>query len=178
MRKPSIHLTDGELDLLAKINFQTRDHEAIRSSLEPMRLLTDSLLDRNAIPNARLQYFSDPEYNPSGRGKSRLQAFERNGTSADEVASHPNFLKYLEYFIFGPALPDTITNDFIQSVIEDEHISLRDIQDYAPKARAFVRSSGISSHVAAEEFFKLAIENGASPSTAASLRASVMSVRS
>jgi len=142
-----------------------------------MRLLTNALLERKAIPEARLRYFSDPEFNPSGRGKSRLQGFGRNGTSETEVSSHPNFIKFLDYFIFGPNLPEEVMHDFIVSVVCSEHISLRDIQEYAPKARAFVRSAGIEAHAAAEEFFKLAVENGASPATAASLRSSVLAVR-
>jgi len=65
----------------------------------PMAGLTESLLERGAIPEVRLLYFTDPERNPGGRGKSRQQVFENNGISGTEIYAHGNFLKFLEYFI-------------------------------------------------------------------------------
>lgn len=102
MRVPDIELTEQETDLLKQIRFRYTSHDELRASLMPMAALTDSLLERGAIPKVRLLYFTDPERNPGGRGKSRQKIFERNGTSEAEISAHPHFLKYLEYFIYGP----------------------------------------------------------------------------
>lgn len=177
MRTSSLDLTEEEKKLLEQIKFRSKSFDEIRQSLPPMKLLTDLLLERNAIPEVRLWYFIKPEYNPSGRGKSRLQVLEKNGLPEEEVSSHHSFMKYLEYFIFGPNIPSHVEKDFLATVGTSGNICLRDIQDFGPKARAFVRSEGASAHEAAEEFFKLAIEHGASPTSAASLRSSVLSVR-
>lgn len=177
MSNPTIELTDEEHKLLEKINFSSHNFDVIRNSLEPQNLLTDLLLEREAIPAIRLKYLSDPEFNPSGRGKSRIQIFEKNGTPEEKISSHGNFTKYLKYFIFGPDLPENVISEFISTVVCSGHITLRDIQDYSPKARAYARALDRSSHVVAEEFFKLALEHGAQPSTAASLRASILSVK-
>jgi hypothetical protein len=177
MRTPSLDLTEEEKKLLEQIKFRSNSLDEIRQSLAPMKLLTDLLLEKKAIPKVRLWYFKDPQYNPSGRGKSRLQVFEKNGTPEEEISSHPHFMKYLEYFIFGPNIPIHVERDFLATVGSSGNISLRDIQDFGPKARAFVRSEGVSAHETAEEFFKLAIEHGASPTLAASLRSTVLSVR-
>ena len=177
MRTSSLDLTEEEKKLLEQIKFRSKSLDEIRQSLAPMKLLTDLLLERNAIPEVRLWYFIEPEYNPSGRGKSRLQVFEENGTPEEEVSSHHGFMKHLEYFIFGPNIPNHMEKNFIATVGSSGKICLSDIQDFGPKARAFVRSEGANAHEAAEEFFKLAIEHGASPSSAASLRSTVLSVR-
>lgn len=177
MCNPTIKLTNEELNLLEKINFSSNNFDVLRDSLEPQRLLTDLLLKREAIPAVRLKYLSDPEFNPSGRGKSRIQVFEKNGTPEEEISSHANFMKHLKYFIFGPDLPEYVISDFISTVVCSGRICLSDIQGYNAKARAYVRSSGFDSHTVAEEFFKLAMEHGAIPSSAASLRASILSVR-
>lgn len=177
MRLPTIDLTNEEMNLLAQINFSSQNRDEIKSSLEPQRLLTELLLKRNAISAIRLNYLCDPEFHPSGRGKSRIQKIEENGTSVDELLSHPTFMKHLEYFIYGPNLPDHIISDFISTTVCAGQISLSDIQTYSKKARDFVRKSGANLHTTVEEFFKLAIENGAHPSSANSLRESILSVR-
>jgi hypothetical protein len=176
MLNPTIELTNEELNLLGRIDFSSHNLEVISNSLEPMSLLTESLLARGVIPAVRLKYLSEPEFNPSGRGKSRIQVFEENGTPEQEISSHANFMRHLKYFIFGPDLPEHVVNDFITTVGSSGHISLRDIQDYRAKARAYVRESGSNAHSAAEEFFKLALEHGAQPSSAESLRSSVRQV--
>lgn len=177
MPSPSIELTNEEQKLLEKISFSSRNIDEISNSLESQRLLTESLLNRSAIPSIRLKYLSEPEFNPSGRGKSRIQVFERNRTPEEEISSHANFTKHLKYFIFGPDLPENVRNDFISTVVFSGHITLSDILEYSPKARAYVRDSGSNSHDVAEEFFKLALEYGANPSSAESLRASILTVR-
>jgi hypothetical protein len=143
----------------------------------PMVALSESLLKRQAIPEVRLLYFTDPERNPGGRGKSRQDIFEKNGTTGAEILAHPHFLKYLEYFIFGPNLPDGIINRFKEAASFSGYLTGGDVNDLIPDARALVRSAHLNPHEAAEEFFKLVLECGGVPSSAGMIRGSVRSVQ-
>ena len=177
MRVPDIELTERETDLLNQIRFRYTSHDELRASLMPMAALTESLLERGAIPEVRLLYFTDPARNPGGRGKSRQQVFENNGTSGTEIYAHGNFLKFLEYFIYGPALPPNIVAKFTEAMSFSGHLTYGDINDLAPAARAAVRSARLNPHEAAEEFHKLELECGAMPAGAESIRKSVLAVR-
>lgn len=176
-RVPDVALSPDELLLLQEIFFSPNSDDERRASLVAMRELATRLLDRGAIPEVRLLYFTDPERNPGVRGKSRQDVFERNGTIGDEILCHPHFLKYLEYFIFGPKLPQQTIASFKEAAQFSDHLSLSDMQDLLPAAKLLVRTSRIDSHVAADEFHKLALECGAIASTAASLRDSIRKVR-
>ena len=68
--------------------------------------LLESLRNRNAIPQPRIDILTKPY--PSGRGKSHLDVFERNNRSGRPVAELATFAKYLRYLIDGPALPVTL----------------------------------------------------------------------
>ncbi|MEH6435081.1 hypothetical protein [Massilia sp. DD77] len=151
---PDIELTERESELLSEIAFRYTSHDELRASLTPMAALTASLLERGAIPEVRLLYFTDPERNPGGRGKSRQQIFERNGTSEAEISAHPHFLKYLKYFIYGPDLPLSIVAKFKETMSFSGYLTAGDINDLVPAARAAVRSARLSPHEAAEEFHK------------------------
>lgn len=177
MRVPDIELTERETELLDQIRFRYASLDELSASLMPMAGLAESLLERGAIPELRLLYFTDPERNPGGRGKSRQQVFENNGTSGADIYAHGNFLKYLEYFIYGPALPPNIVAKFKAAMSFSGHLTYGDINDLAPAARAAVRSARLNPHEAAEEFHKLALECGAMPSGAESIRKSVLAVR-
>lgn len=121
--------------------------------------------------------FIDPERNPGGRGKSREQVFEKNGTSGAEIYAHPSFLKFLEYFIYGPDLPPSIIGKFKEAMSVSGYLTAGDINDLVPSARAAVRSARLSPHEAAEEFHKLVLECGAMPYSAESMRKSILAVR-
>lgn len=177
MRTPDIDLTNHELELFSSINFNWNGHDELRSSLEPMKLLAASLLERGAIPEIRIAYFTDPDFHPGGRGKSRKEVFERNGTSGDEILAHPNFLKHLEYFICGPDLPAAAIEKFKTEASASGYLTGGDINDLEPIARSYVRANGLDPHYAADEFFKLAVECGAMPAFAETIRRSVRAVR-
>lgn len=145
--------------------------------MEPMASLMESLLERDAIPRVRLLYFTDPERNPGGRGKSRQDIFEKNGTVGAGIYAHPSFLKYLEYFIYGPHLPLSIVAQFREAMSFSGYLMAGDINDLSPAARATVRGAQIHSQDAANEFYKLALECGAMPSSAEIIRKSVLAVR-
>src|SRR5690606_35993941 len=112
MRDPDISLTPEEQNLLSQIRFDWNSHDELRSSLVPMEALASSILERGVVPAVRISYFTDPEFHAGGRGKSRQDIFENNGTSGDEVLRHPHFLKHLRYFIYGPDLPAEVILKF------------------------------------------------------------------
>ncbi|HBN9879500.1 TPA: hypothetical protein L3958_005479 [Pseudomonas aeruginosa] len=176
MRDPDISLTPEEQALFSKIQFNWKNHEELRGSLAPMEALAISVLQRGVVPEIRISYFTDPDLNPSGRGKSRRDIFERNGTSGDEILKHPHFLKHLEYFICGPDLPVAVIKKF-KDESASGHLSGSDLNDLTPYARSCVRQNLLEPHRAAEEFFKLAVECGALPGLAENLRKSVGAIK-
>jgi hypothetical protein len=89
---------------------------------------------------------------------------------AVKILRHPNFLKLLEYFVFGPDLPQETIIIFKEVARYTGHLSHSDMHDLLPAAKALVKSNRMDSGRAAEEFHKLALECGAIPSTAESLR--------
>lgn len=177
MRGPDIELTNRETELLAQIKFGSTNHGDLRASIMPMVTLTESLLKRRAISEVRLLYFTDPERNPGGRGRSRQQIFEKDGTSGAEIFAHPHFLKYLEYFVYGPDLPSSVIAKFKEAALFSGYLTGGDVNDLTPEARAIVRSARLNPHEAADEFHKLVLECGAIPSSAEMIRNSVRSVR-
>lgn len=176
MREPDIPLNAEERTLFSEICFDWRNHEELRESLAPMEALASSIISRNAVPEVRVAYFNVPELNPTGRGKSRQEIFENNGTSGGEILRHPHFLKYLEYFICGPDLPAAVIERF-RSDAGSSHLTGSDIVDLGPYARSCVRQHRFDPHHASEELFKLAVECGAMPSFADNLRKSVRAVK-
>lgn len=177
MRTPDIELTEQEKELFSQVHFHSTRHEDIRASIMPMVALSESLLKRKAIPEVRLLYFTDPERNPGGRGKSRQDIFEKNGTSGSKILAHPNFMRHLEYFVCGPNLPSAVLGEFKEAARFSGYLTGGDISDLIPKARAVVRSSQLEPHDAADEFHKLALECGAAPFSAESIRSAVRSVK-
>ena len=176
MRNPDIPLTPKELGLFSQIRFDWEDHQDLRASLEPMEALASSVLERGVIPEVRIAYFTEPDFNPSGRGKSRKDIFEKNGTSGDEILRHPHFLKHLEYFICGPDLPMAAIEKF-RSESSGSRLTGSDVNDLTPYARSCVRQNLLDPYHAADEFFKLAVECGAMPGYAENIRKSVRAVK-
>lgn len=176
-RTPDIELTEEETELLSQIAFGSVNHEQLRSSLEPMAKLSESLIARDAIPNPRIRYFTDPDWNPSGRGKSRQDIFIKNGTSGRSILNHPHFMKYLEYFIYGPNLPKSTVISFYEASQFGGNLSNSDMHELLPAAKAIVRSRGMDVNTAADEFYKLALECGAISSTAESLRNTIRKMK-
>lgn len=177
MPTPDIELTDRERELFDEIRFHSTRHEDVRASIMPMVALSESLLKRGAIPEVRLLYFTDPERNPGGRGKSRQEVFEKNGTSGSEILAHPNFMKYLQYFVCGPNLPPEVITEFKDAARFSGYLTGGDVVDLIPKARAAVRSAQLDPYEASDEFHKLVLECGAMPSSAESIRGAVRSVK-
>jgi len=177
MMNPDIELTTQERQLFDQIRFGSNRHDEIRASIMPMVGLCESLFKRGAIPEVRLRYFTDSERNPGGRGKSRRDVFERNGTSGPEIFAHPNFMKFLEYFVCGPNLPSEVIAEFKKASKFSGYLTRGDVVELIPKARAAVRLASLEPLSASEEFHKLVMECGASASTAESIRSAVRAIR-
>lgn len=171
-------LTEEEEALLPRVTLDALavpGPDAVRENGERAAELTAMLLERKAIPEHRVRYFTDPDYYIGGRGSSRKQLFERN-TSGPAMLRHPHFLDYLRYFIYGPNLPQGVMESFRDSVEACGYVTSGDIAPLAKEARTLTRNHGLDSYTAAEEFFKLALELDLSPSQARPIRDSVKKI--
>lgn len=153
-----VQLTEEERRLLARVQFDPQQYS--EDSAAAAVALTRSLVSRGAIPEVRLRYLRDPEFNIGGRGKSRLDVFRLNGLSGDDIIAHPHFLKYLKYLIFGPDLPEETIEGFRQILIDDMGTSGELLDQLRRYVRAEVRRLHMDRDKAREEFFKLALECG------------------
>ncbi len=171
----AVTLTDAEQALYAKLaDLDANEHGARLAALQAAADLTRSLRDRNAIPQVRVLWFTDPAHNIGGRGKSRLQVFEGNGTRGAAILSHPHFVKHLRYFIEGPALPPAVIGAFGAGVADCGTITSGDTKPLCDLARKLARQHGARDH---EEFFKLALECGLDLGLAEAIRKAVQQIK-
>lgn len=177
----AIQLTAEERDLVERIDFDPspgiHDADYWRSVGIAAQQLMESLLKRKAIPEVRKRFFADPEFNIGGRGRSRAEIFEKNGTRGDAIFRHPHFLKYLHYFLYGPDLAVDIVDAFEGKITECGRITSSDIIPLGDFARQLTRRYAIDSGKAAEEFFKLALDCGVDLTAARSIRNAVKRTR-
>jgi hypothetical protein len=177
MEKYHIALTAEEQATLAQIELHKMDHAIYLANKKPILALVASLRKREAVPAHRLRYWVDPDYR-SGRLKtSHRGLFERHGRQGDEIYTNPSFIPYLRYFLFGPDLPDTVIEGFIDQVGEPDWVSSGDIAPMRKCARKLVREHGIEKHRASDEFFKLCLEMGLDLSYAEAVRDDVKGMR-
>jgi hypothetical protein len=164
MIQADIALNDDERRLLGQVtfdwDFRWRDLEGLGRNREVVAQLVTALLKRNAVPERRLKYFTDPDYRKGRIKGSRRDLFRRNGNSDDEILPHPNFLEYARYFVCGPNLPGAPIQEFREAVRGCGHVSSGDAIDLANLARRQVRAFGLVHHDAADEYFKLALDCG------------------
>jgi len=142
---------------------------------DSMESLCKSLLSRKAIPEIRLRVFADPNF-AEARGKSPKQVFESNGTCDDDIYRHPHFIKYLRYFINGPALPAAVISGFCKILNDDIGTSGMILNDLRRYVRSCIRKYGLDRKSAASEFYKLAAELGLTLECR-SVRAAALSTR-
>ena len=154
-----VSLAPAEKKLLDKITFDFghRNDEVVRISCKMAASLANLLLTRKAIPEIRIRYFIDPEFN-IGTQKSRLQVFESDGVTGHAIFRDPRFLDHLHYFIYGPNLPDQVMAEFCNLAYPYEYISGGDIEDLRELARSLIREHNLIPRDVACEFFKLALE--------------------
>jgi hypothetical protein len=178
----AIKLTEREKELAARIDFNPsagrHNADSWRPVAEAMHELMVSLLQRNAIPEPRMKFFTDPAYSIGGHGLSRQQVFEKNGTRGDAIFRHGHFVKYLHYFIYGPDLSQSVIDDFRQAVADcGEPFTSSDALSVGDSARQVTRVHGLNPSDAAEGFYKLALDCGLDAGDARTIRDSVKKVR-
>ena len=124
---------------------------------EPILKLLYSLYNREAIPKQRIKYWENPEYN-IGFNISRLTQFKQNSCKGNiDPYVHLDFLSYLQYFLYGPDLPDSVIENF-------EHLVEYGLQRNLFKdTRKLIRNHRLvytkeTRSDIAEEFFKLCFE--------------------
>jgi hypothetical protein len=178
MRKHQISLTEEEAELLSSIELdQAKINHVIYIKNSPIILkLLSLLIKREAIPSIRLQYWEDPNFNIGRIKSSHKGLFERNGTTGKDIYTHPNFLPYLCYFIYGAQLQHTTIADFEKAVGRPEWVSSSDVQKITKHVRASVRRLGGMSELA-EEFYKLSLDVGLSLSIAKAVLRAAKEVR-
>jgi hypothetical protein len=120
--------------------------------------LMKSLIARKAIPDVRSKYFTDQDFNVGGRGRSRAEIFEKNGTDGEAIFRHPHFLKYLRYFLYGPDLPPPVIEAFRQKIADMGLVTSSDIVPLGAFSRQLTRAHRLRGVDSAEEFFKLALD--------------------
>jgi hypothetical protein len=167
-------LSDGAL-FWDMDNLERADDTVKFQQLENMGLLAESLLEREVIPQHRLDYFFDSTVSVGKYGKSLEKVYEGNGTSGHDIYRHPHFMEHLRYFINGPDLPPSVIQGFCK-IIEDDLGTSAMVQDNICKfVRKSIREAGLD-HNAPDEFFKLAHEIGKGL-IAEDLRKAAMSVK-
>lgn len=171
----SVQLTEQEAALLAQIPQEPKHDGKWKTVEAALEKLTLALLDRDAIPNVRLKLFSDPSYAETGR-RSHKEVFEKNGTTGDDIIKHPNFIKYLYFFIHGPSLPDEVASGLCEILSHHIHTSSA-LMEARQFARDCMREYRLEPEDAGTQFFRLAVELGFSASEARSIRDAAKSVR-
>ena len=181
--KYHIELTDEEKALVETIDLRTvhqhhsEGYAAHEANKQPILALLKSLSERHAIPEERLNYWTDPAYNTGRLKTSHKGVFERNGRTDQEIYTHPHFISYLRYFLFGPDLPVSVIGKFEERVGNPSWVTSSDVAPIGKFARALAREYQISRNHASEEFFKLCLDIGLGLDTAGSVRRSVMQLR-
>ena len=167
MDKYHIELTKDEAKLATMITFDVTevDHEELRQAckynVEPVLRLVESLQQRDAIPEARKKYWTDPQCNiGGGTTKSHKQVFEGNGCRGADIFQHPHFLPFLKFVLFGADLDEEVIKEFEAQVGNPEWITSGDIEPMRRCARRLTRTYGLERTRAAEEFFKLCLDMG------------------
>lgn len=173
-----VSLAPAEKKFLDKITFDCghRNDEVIRTSCKAAAPLANLLLTREAIPDIRIRFFTDPEFN-IGTEKSRLQVFESDGVTGYTIFRDPRFLDHLHYFIYGPNLPDQVMAEFCNLAYPYEYISGGDVEDLRELARSLTREHNLIPRDAACEFFKLALECKMDVYSARSIRDAVHTIK-
>ena len=183
MEKYHVELTEVEAALVREIDLRVRHrshdegHAAYQANERPILRLLESLSERGAIARERLSYWDDPKYNTGGLKTSHRGVFERNGWRGREIYTHPHFIPYLRYFLFGADLPDAVVADFEETVGNPAWVTSSDIVPIGKCARGLARRYGLDRKHAAAEFFKLCLDMGLERDTAFSVRRAVMQLR-
>jgi hypothetical protein len=165
-----IKLTVDEIELY-KLTTTLPDNDPIK--WQAQYELFKSLSQRDTIPQVRLKFFLDPAYNWHNTKKSRQAVFTDNGTIGNNIYAHPNFAKYLSYFIEGPKVSSEIKAIFKKSFDDRKPITSGDSTELLTIFRANIKTNDRNEDFA-EECYKLVLENVDSPFLAENVRKAMM----
>ncbi|MHC2866404.1 hypothetical protein ACVIYH_007482 [Bradyrhizobium diazoefficiens] len=175
MEKYHIKLTESEAAILAKVDLweshrnHDEGHAAYKANAQPILTLLQSLSDRSAIPQERLNYWNDPRYHQGRIKASRKGLFERM------VAEVPTFTRIhilsviFDIFCLCADLPDDVIAAFEEKVGNPQWVSSSDVIPIGKDARDLTRQYRLDKTDAPEEFFKLCLDMGLSLTTAESV---------
>lgn len=159
MNRIKLETNENALYQIVKGFNHKSDFNEIQQILHASEQLTKMLLERQAIPKNRLNYFTKVDYQTGRTKKSRKEIFKMNNKKGKAISGHPNFIKYLEYFIEGTNLATFIKNKAFE-IFEGNHYT----DDAAEQLFSFLKSQKIipndnfERHKFAEEIFKLVID--------------------
>lgn len=155
----------------------SEDYEKRVSKLKTADLLARSLLSRSVIPEVRFNYFTKPEYNLSNPKKSHEEIFESNGTKGEEILSHPHFLKYLKYFIYGSELSEPLKSN-LAAIKKSHHYGDDFVENAIPVLKSYFKAAlGNDRAVFSDEVFKQCLDLDVEFIHAKQLRNKIMSWR-
>jgi hypothetical protein len=175
----AIELNEHEAALATQVkeanrrSLEDHDYERTMQAGRASRSLMELLLQRDAIPQVRLRYFFDPQYNGGNRKSSRHELFRLNAHSDEKMYEHPHFWKYLLFFMLGAKLPENVKSRFAELAAD----TMRDHGSLDKLARELSRSLPEDNATKAEEFFKLAMDCDCTLTEGMNVRRAVMSAR-
>lgn len=148
-----VTLTNVEISMFDSIEFAPdgRGLDTVRASEndEVARVLTYSLLSREAVPRHRLAAFDDE----TGCCAGVVPGAESSDQERIEaLIAHDDFLEYLRYFICGPELPQKFVKAF-----------QRELKSASDRRRLLMRMTELARPLAdpaasASAFYRLALE--------------------
>lgn len=175
-----IELFKEELELYKKVEeFNLKSSFLKRqNSLNALKNLTQILLERNAIPEDRIKYFTDENYQTGRTTKSRFEVFRSKRQSDDEILRDPNFIKYLRFFINGADISEVIEKEAIR-IFENPIYHDDAIQELFIfiKSRKYIPVDNSERKRFAEELFKLVVDLKCELQQCFNLRSKVMSIK-
>ena len=180
LNKYHLELTSEEQALADQIDFREviphheDGHEIYKANQAPIIALLKLLVARNAIPKKRTAYWTSPELKPGRMKGSHRDIFERNGSKGEEAYTHPHFIPFLRYFLYGANLPQGAIDEFEAQVGNPEWFSGSDIIALAKKTRELVRKYGLKDYRDSDEFMKLALDLGLNTYNANSVRSAAV----
>ncbi|MBN9469979.1 MAG: hypothetical protein J0J10_14530 [Bosea sp.] len=180
MNRHHIALLPAEEELLAQIDLRdsfppgTDAHAIYQTNKAPIVALLRSLVDRDAIPKRRLALWTDPALQPGRARGSHRDLFAANDSRGPEAFTHPHFKTFLRYFLFGADLPQPAIDEFEKQIGNPEWFGGSDIIALAKRTREIVRKYGLRHYSHADEFQRLALDNGLSNDHVASVRKAAM----
>jgi hypothetical protein len=124
-----------------------------------------------------LKYWDDPRYRQGRIKASHKGVFERNGCTGADIYTHPHFIPFLRYFLFGADLPEAVISAFEETVGNPQWVTSSDIVPIGKSARDLARRRHLDKTDASAEFFKLCLDMGLGSSTAESIMRSVKQIR-